>query len=467
MDGMKRRFKQIGGIDHHVTIERERQPRRESNKRQIKISGLACLLSSVAVITNVGLNGRKHKTRTVSVSYRPPSNVSNELLATFENVMSSANLSLPPGFEAYVPIILENGNILCRNSHKGNILNARIHSFIELLKAGMEMESNDAVANNDVTQSIPIILIESDASGCLHGHHPQLAKWLRLNPRLESRYSIHDHADQASFPRLTWHTPAPKYGTGWCKAIGMTGYESASMLKEKCDSWFFKCSWDQTFKYHESKYPWHSKIDRAVWRGSTTGWQHLPFNELPRAKLVKMSMDRPDIIDAGFTSFVQGWKWRKLMNQTIAANVIPFEDLMKYRAIIDIDGNAWSSRFTKLLCTNSVVIKIDPDYIEYFYANLHPMLDYVPASLQNLTEVIEYVLDKKNEHQMKSIVDSANSWCKRTITKEQLANDAMSQLRKYETALFDTYDRSWEAEWISVRERIMSNIGDDLVDCSK
>lgn len=95
------------------------------------------------------------------------------------------------------------------------------------------------------------------------------------------------------------------------------------------------------------------------------------------------------------------------------------------------------------------------------------MLDYVPASLQNLTEVIEYVLDKKNEHQMKSIIDSANSWCKRTITKEQLANDAMSQLRKYETALFDTYDRSWEAEWISVRERIISNIGDDLVDCSK
>jgi hypothetical protein len=138
----------------------------------------------------------------------------------------------------------------------------------------------------------------------------------------------------------------------------MVGYESISMLKDTCGSWFFKCTWDQTFEKHESKYPWHSKIDRAVWRGSTTGWPHLPFDDLPRAKLVKKSMDRPDIFDAGFTSFVQGWEWRKLTNQTIAANVIPFEDLMKYRAIIDIDGNYWSSRFTKLLCTNSVVIKV-------------------------------------------------------------------------------------------------------------
>jgi hypothetical protein len=68
---------------------------------------------------------------------------------------------------------------------------------------------------------------------------------------------------------------------------------------------------------------------------------------------------------------------------------------------------------------------------------------------------------------MKTIVDSANSWCKRTITRDRLASDAMSQLRKYETALFDTYTKRWKEEWIDARERIISIIGDDLVDCSK
>jgi hypothetical protein len=93
------------------------------------------------------------------------------------------------------------------------------------------------------------------------------------------------------------------------------------------------------------------------------------------------------------------------------------------------------------------------------------MLHYVPASLDNITDVVEYVLDVRNRREMKSIVDSANLWCKRTLTKDQMARDAMSQLSKYETALFDTYGENWEEEWLVVKERIMSNIGDDLVNC--
>lgn len=95
------------------------------------------------------------------------------------------------------------------------------------------------------------------------------------------------------------------------------------------------------------------------------------------------------------------------------------------------------------------------------------MLQYVPASLQNITDVIEYVLDKKNRHQMKAIVDSANSWCKRTINKEQLPRDAISQLKKYETSLYDIYNDSWIKEWSVIGKRVKSNLGDDLVDCSR
>jgi hypothetical protein len=95
------------------------------------------------------------------------------------------------------------------------------------------------------------------------------------------------------------------------------------------------------------------------------------------------------------------------------------------------------------------------------------MSQYVPASLQNITDVIDYVLDKQNRNQMKAIVDSANSWCKRTINKERLPRDAISQLKKYETSLYDTYNDSWIEEWSVVRKRIMSNLGDVLVDCSR
>ena len=48
----------------------------------------------------------------------------------------------------------------------------------------------------------------------------------------------------------------------------------------------------------------------------------------------------------------------ELRNLTIIAQKIPFDEQMTYKAIIDIDGKNWSSRFAGLLCTSSVVIKV-------------------------------------------------------------------------------------------------------------
>jgi len=106
----------------------------------------------------------------------------------------------------------------------------------------------------------------------------------------------------------------------------------------------------------------------AIWRGSTTGPHFISFHDLPRTRLVRLSLDRSDIINAKFTSFVQGHEHEHstaaaaaaVLNQTVfdIAEYMTFNELMQYRAIIDIDGNFWSSRFTKLLCTNSVIIKV-------------------------------------------------------------------------------------------------------------
>ena len=64
------------------------------------------------------------------------------------------------------------------------------------------------------------------------------------------------------------------------------------------------------------------------------------FEELPRAKLVKKSMERPDLIDAGFTSFVQGWQRTQNEQLTKVEDRISLKDQMKYRAIIDVSPKA-------------------------------------------------------------------------------------------------------------------------------
>jgi len=121
----------------------------------------------------------------------------------------------------------------------------------------------------------------------------------------------------------------------------------------------------------------------------------------------------------------------------------------------------------RLIHACTTCTQINPEYIEHFYADLEPMIHYVPASLQNITEVAEYVLDNNNQDEMRAIVRSANSWCKGFNTKEQLPKDAISQLMKYESALMEAYNESgWDEDWRIVQRRIRENIGEDLVDCN-
>ena len=110
---------------------------------------------------------------------------------------------------------------------------------------------------------------------------------------------------------------------------------------------------------------------------------------------------------------------------------------------------------------------MDLDYIEYFYSNggdVQPMIHYIPASLANITEEVAYVMDKKNEGQMKAMLKLANSWCQRTLNEERLGKEAILHLETYKIAL-DTYScSSWNHEWRHMKQRFIDAI-DDLVDC--
>lgn len=65
------------------------------------------------------------------------------------------------------------------------------------------------------------------------------------------------------------------------------------------------------------------------------------------------------------------------------------------------------------------------------------MKHYVPASLENLTQVAAYVLAEENDDEMRAIVNAANMWCKRKMTRDVMAKDMMLQLEKYKAALDD------------------------------
>ena len=90
-------------------------------------------------------------------------------------------------------------------------------------------------------------------------------------------------------------------------------------------------------------------------------------------------------------------------------------------------------------------------------------MDYVPATLKNIINITEYVLDKNNEDEMQSIISSANAWCQNKITREGMTGDMMKQIHKY-TLELDTYLDEHEYS----RAMLMDTLNDldlELVEC--
>jgi hypothetical protein len=189
--------------------------------------------------------------------------------------------------------------------------------------------------------------------------------------------------------------------------------------------------WDLQFDKQNKKYRWETKINKAIWRGSATGvlFKYPYWQDLPRAKLVKFSIENPTAVDAGFKGASQRNKTElhEMESMGFVKNRMKMEDFQKFKAVIDIDGNSWSSRFFKLMCMNSVVLKVQPNHIDYFYHELQPWVHYLPVhgNLSNLMDMVSLAIsaDEEKQQQMQYIVKNANNWCKQKGTFESMSLD--------------------------------------------
>lgn len=184
--------------------------------------------------------------------------------------------------------------------------------------------------------------------------------------------------------------------------------------------------WDEMMATYDETYPWKSKFPKLVWRGRITGYTY-PDGERPRQELVRFSRDFLDIMD---------------VKPSTKRSRIPQDDFMKYKAILDIDGNAWSARLGKLLCYNSVVIKVEPEFVGYWEKEIEPWVHYIPveSDFSDLEKTVRYVIDPKNAKQMQQIVKNAQQFCRTKLTMEQYTVDIMWTLLSYAELLANSPD---------------------------
>ena len=199
-------------------------------------------------------------------------------------------------------------------------------------------------------------------------------------------------------------------------------------------------TWEATFNDWSISFPTMAdKIPKAFWRGSCGFTPH-------RAHFVAKAQN-----DNAFDDYLDVFPTNGDCGRT--ATMTPSEESMRYRAVLDIDGNSWSERFTRLLCYNSVVIKVhvDPDFEEYFMPTLTPGVHYLPASLENYTEVAKWAVQNSSLDQIKRIVKNANDWCKVRIQSRVLNYDFLTVLNGYVQGL-NVNDPKWIDKWGTVQK---------------
>ena len=126
-------------------------------------------------------------------------------------------------------------------------------------------------------------------------------------------------------------------------------------------------------------------------------------------------------------------------------------DFMNYRAVLDLDGTAWSERFARLLCYNSVVIRIEVDndleeYSCFDGEELQPHVHYLPATLKNCTLVASRAAQNKSRVAMERIITNANLWCRTNMVIPKL-NQAFASVVEGYVSHLDKGDLSWRQHW--------------------
>ena len=207
------------------------------------------------------------------------------------------------------------------------------------------------------------------------------------------------------------------------------------------------------FRDYKRQFPLESKIRKVVWRGSLSTNDPDHMYESIRWRLLKEVHEsgQNDLYDIGFTKIPNhNHRANDRLDEVggLAGYISPMSNFMNYLAVLDMDGASWSSRFGSLLCYNSVVIKVEPEYIDYFHYDLKPWTHYVPVKgdLSDLHETVSWVLNPANIAIVGDIIESANQWCAGRFNPDQLANDRIDIWESYVRRL-DQANPKWSEQW--------------------
>lgn len=146
-------------------------------------------------------------------------------------------------------------------------------------------------------------------------------------------------------------------------------------------------------KLHHVNIPFHSKIKKIIWRGSTTGKTVEGCESLDRVKICKAARNI-SWLDFGVSRNLPICRGKYPIT-----NSIPETDWIKYRGILDIDGNVNAWGLFWRLFSGSVIFKVDSPFTNAYISKMKPWVHFIPLSrdFSELADVTKIVTSDEPE----------------------------------------------------------------------
>lgn len=206
---------------------------------------------------------------------------------------------------------------------------------------------------------------------------------------------------------------------------------SNKFFTASCSNSYHKETWDKI------NTNWNTKKQICIFRGGATGCG-ITIETNMRLKAADLSVDYPDLLDAGITD----WKARprKYMDRPIeiidtqklrfklANKEINNIEKSNYKYILNIDGYVSAYRLSSELSMNSVILLVKSEYKLWFSDMLKEYIHYVPvnSNLDNLIEQIRWCID--NDKKCIKIANNAKLFYDKHLTKDSILDYMQAKL---------------------------------------
>ncbi|XP_053987875.1 protein O-glucosyltransferase 2-like isoform X1 [Hylaeus volcanicus] len=146
--------------------------------------------------------------------------------------------------------------------------------------------------------------------------------------------------------------------------------------------------------------PWEKKTEKLFWRGRDSRRERLD--------LIDISRDHPDLFNVSITNF---FFFKDEMDKYgPGQSHISLFHFFKYKYQLNIDGSVAAYRFPYLLAGDSLVLKQNSKYYEFFYNDLKPGEHYMPVN-SDLSDLVEKIIwAKEHDEEALKIAKSARQF---------------------------------------------------------